>query len=120
MALLEAHAEKVVGDVFNIGAATERSILQNAYLVLELLGKPRDLVRFVPDRLGHVRRHAVDSTKLRQHIGWESQTEFEAGMAETVEWYRTHALWLETVLARKDAFLGSALALAESHSGKRG
>ncbi len=115
--ILTAPAEKVHGEVFNVGAAEERSILQNAQLILDTLGKSRDLITFVPDRLGHVRRHAVDSTKLRAELGWEARERFDQGIAETIEWYRTNGQWLKHLLARQDSFLDGALALAEN--GKR-
>lgn len=114
--ILLAPAECVHGEVFNVGAAEERSILENARLILDLLGKPQDLITFVPDRLGHVLRHAVDSSKLQERLGWEAHIRFEEGIAETVAWYRDHRDWLAAVLARKDAFLDQALALAESDS----
>jgi dTDP-glucose 4,6-dehydratase len=119
--ILQAPADLVDGEVFNVGAAEERSILQNAQLVLDLLGKPRDLIRFVPDRLGHVRRHAVDSAKLRNALGWAASMRFEEGLAETVEWYRTHSDWLAVLLARQDTFLSDALVLADvtASDGKR-
>ena len=112
--ILMAAAEAVEGAVFNIGAAEERSIVQNARLVLDLLGQPESLLTFVPDRLGHVRRHAVDSSKLHERLGWEPQVAFAEGLAETVAWYRTHTDWTTAVLARKDEFLDRALALAEA------
>lgn len=112
VALLHAPADLVNGEVFNIGAAEERSILENAQLVLDLLGKSHDLISFVPDRLGHVRRHAVDSTKMRTQLGWEAKVSFQTGMAETVEWYSRNEAWLDSVLARHDAFLAQALTLA--------
>jgi dTDP-glucose 4,6-dehydratase len=119
-AILLAPKERVNGEVFNIGATEERSILANAELVLDLLDKPHELIRFVPDRLGHVRRHAVDSTKLHERLGWQPRIRFREGMAETVAWYRTHGDWLRGVLARQDSFLSGALALAESApNGKR-
>ena len=52
--ILDAPAEQVVGEVFNIGSDEERSILQNAATVLATLGKPESMIAFVPDRLGHV------------------------------------------------------------------
>src|SRR5262249_33656868 len=88
--ILHADPDAVDGEVFNIGAAEERSILENAEVVLDLLGKPRSLLTFVPDRLGHVRRHAVDSTKLQERLGWQPLVRFVDGLAETVVWYRTH------------------------------
>jgi dTDP-glucose 4,6-dehydratase len=112
--ILHADPDAVDGEVFNIGAAEERSILENAESVLDLLGKPRALLTFVPDRLGHVRRHAVDSAKLQERLGWQPRVRFADGLAETVAWYRSHSEWLEHVLARKDDFLTAALALAET------
>jgi dTDP-glucose 4,6-dehydratase len=116
--LLGAPAEQVVGEVFNIGAGEERSILDNARTVLAALGLPNadadERITFVADRLGHVRRHAVDAAKLRERLGWQPQVGFAAGMAQTVAWYQAHTAWLEQVLARRDGFLEGALALAES------
>ncbi len=118
LAILRAPAELVHGQVFNVGAGEERSILENARLILDVLGKPHDVIRFVPDRLGHVRRHAVDATRLRETVGWRALVPFEMGMRDTIEWYRTHSGWLEHVLARKDAFLGAALELASANGSR--
>lgn len=112
--ILLAPGEQVHGEVFNVGAAEERSILDNARLVLDLLGKPHNLITFVPDRLGHVRRHAVNSNKLSDTLGWEPRVPFEQGMARTVRWYQENGAWLEHLLARQDGFLTGALALAET------
>ena len=113
LAILEAPAEQVNGEVFNVGAGEERSIVDNARLVLDLLGKPHDLIQLVDDRLGHVRRHAVDATRLRQTLGWRPRVRFADGLAQTVTWYRTHSGWLARTLARPDSFLDDALAVAE-------
>ena len=112
--ILEAPGEQVHGEVYNVGASEERSVLDNAHLVLDALGKPHNLVRFVPDRLGHVRRHAVDSSKLQRTLGWQPRISFATGIVGTVEWYRTNGEWLAGVLARRDSFLDGALALAET------
>jgi dTDP-glucose 4,6-dehydratase len=111
--VLEAPAELVNGEVFNVGASEERSILQNAELIVDQLGKSHDLIGFVPDRLGHVRRHAVDSSKLARTLGWQAQVQFQDGITSTIDWYRTNTSWLDQVLARQDTFLNHALALAE-------
>ena len=116
--ILEAPAELVNGEVFNVGAAEERSILENAQAILDHLGKSHDLITFVPDRLGHVRRHAVDSAKLQRTLGWQPQVRFQEGIASTIDWYRTHTEWLEHVFARQDSFLNRALALAETPAGR--
>ncbi len=111
LAILKAPADLVDGEVFNIGAGEERSIVQNARLILSLLDKPESLIQFVPDRLGHVRRHAVDSAKLREHLGWQPRIRFDQGIAQTVEWYLSNSAWLEKTVAQADVFLAKALAL---------
>ncbi|HET8908371.1 MAG TPA: GDP-mannose 4,6-dehydratase, partial [Ktedonobacterales bacterium] len=116
VAILDAPAEQVVGEVFNVGSDEERSILQNARTVLAALGKPESLIAYVPDRLGHVRRHAVNSGKLRAHLGWEPRIRFEDGIAQAIAWYRDNTAWMENLLARKDGFLDRALTLASSES----
>ncbi|HET8906997.1 MAG TPA: dTDP-glucose 4,6-dehydratase [Ktedonobacterales bacterium] len=116
VAILDAPAEQVVGEVFNVGSDEERSILQNACTVLAALGKPESLIAYVPDRLGHVRRHAVNSAKLRAHLGWEPRIRFEDGIAQAIAWYRDNTAWMENLLARKDGFLDHALTLASSES----
>lgn len=110
-AILEAPAEKVNGEVFNIGASEERSIIENAHAIVALTGASEGLITFVPDRLGHVRRHAVDSSKIQRVLGWQPTIRFDDGLRETVHWYRDHQEWLSHVLDRRDEFLGAALTL---------
>jgi dTDP-glucose 4,6-dehydratase len=114
-AILQAPGERVDGEVFNVGAGEERSILENARLVVRLVGASEDLLRFVPDRLGHVRRHAVGATKLQRALGWAPRVRFEEGLAQTVAWYQSHGDWLRAILQRTDPFLDQALALAEAN-----
>src|SRR6185437_1287764 len=83
LTLLQAPPAQVLGEVFNIGSGDERSILEDARLIVQHLGLPESLITFVPDRPGHVRRHAVDTTKLKETLGWASTIPFEAGMRET-------------------------------------
>ncbi len=113
--ILHAPGEQTHGQVFNIGAGEERSIVQNAQAILDILGKPRDLITFVPDRLGHVRRHAVNSARLRQTLGWEPEIPFAEGLRQTIGWYQTHQDWLAAIIARRDSFLESALTLGSRH-----
>jgi|SRR5579871_588778 dTDP-glucose 4,6-dehydratase len=108
-AILSAPGEVVHGEVFNIGANEERSTLENARLILELLGKPESLLAWAPDRPGHVRRHAVNTAKIRERLGWQPQISFAEGIATTIDWYRDNSEWLAEIVARKDAFLEAAL-----------
>lgn len=81
------------GEIYNIGAGQERTNLEITHFILERLGKPRSLIRHVKDRPGHDRRYAVDSTKIRNELGWRPETSFEEGMDRTIRWYRENESW---------------------------
>ncbi|MBI4466562.1 MAG: dTDP-glucose 4,6-dehydratase [Acidobacteria bacterium] len=83
-----------VGEVYNIGGVALRTNLEVVRTLLGLLGKPESLITFVEDRPGHDRRYALDSTKLRQELGWLPCHSFEEGIEQTVRWYRSHSDWL--------------------------
>jgi dTDP-glucose 4,6-dehydratase len=54
----------------------------------------------VTDRLGHDLRYSVDIAKISAELGYQPQVPFTEGLAETVEWYRTHRSWWEPLKAR--------------------
>ena len=62
--------------------------------MLELLGKPKTLINYVADRLGHDRRYAIDCTKAERELGWKPLVPFERGLNETIEWYKTNGEWI--------------------------
>jgi dTDP-glucose 4,6-dehydratase len=80
------------GEDYNIGFGGETSGVQVADLVLRALDKPPTLKQHVRDRLGHDRRYAVDTAKLRA-LGWAPQVPLEQGILETVTWYRDNESW---------------------------
>jgi dTDP-glucose 4,6-dehydratase len=51
----------------------------------------------VPDRPGHDRRYAIDSSKARRELGWQPQQDLAAGLRETVAWYMNNSAWVERV-----------------------
>ena len=75
------------GEVYNFGGGNEEPNMEITRRVLALTGRDASLVRHVEDRLGHDRRYALDTTRLRA-LGWEPRIGFEEGLAATVEWYR--------------------------------
>ena len=85
------------GRNYNIGSDQEEQNLDVIHQILEILGKPRDLIQFVTDRPGHDRRYAIDATLLRRELGWEPRVSFEEGLAETVTWYAENTGWVEDV-----------------------
>lgn len=106
------------GEKYNIGGGNERTNLQIVDRIcdelekllpatensaLQQLGKRnyRDLKIFVPDRPGHDRRYAIDSTKIRRELGWAPRYDFESGLALTIDWYIHNHGWCRTVQANR-------------------
>ena len=76
-----------VGEVYNIGAREEISNIDLVKRMLDVLGKPHELITYVPDRLGHDLRYAIDSSKL-ESLGWKPEYTIEETLKGIVEWYR--------------------------------
>lgn len=87
----------VEGEVFNVSAATEHSVLDITGIILEVLGKSGDLIRFVEDRPGHVERHAVSAMKLYDATGWKPNRDFKVALTDTVKWYQENEAWWREV-----------------------
>jgi dTDP-glucose 4,6-dehydratase len=83
------------GGVYNVGARNERRNVEVAESVLEALGKPRSLIRFVKDRPGHDRRYAIDPARAERELGWRPRETWESGLRKTIGWYRDNAEWVE-------------------------
>ncbi|KRE74613.1 dTDP-glucose 4,6-dehydratase [Paenibacillus sp. Soil750] len=83
----------VPGEVYNIGGQNERTNLEVVQSILKLLGKPESLIQYVADRLGHDRRYAIDSSKIRRELGWTPAYSFEKGLQKTLEWYVSENEW---------------------------
>jgi len=75
------------GEIYNVGGGNEKTNLEITGLVLEKLGKPQTLKKFVEDRPGHDRRYAVDSSKIQKELGWKPTRDFDEAMEYTVRWY---------------------------------
>ena len=96
------------GQCYNIGGNNEKKNLEVVTLICDLLdqklglapsGQPRrSLITFVPDRLGHDRRYAIDATKIREELGWEPKATFEKGIDQTVDWYLANRQWVADIV----------------------
>jgi dTDP-glucose 4,6-dehydratase len=83
-----------IGETYLIGADGEKNNLEVFNLILKEMGKDESWLEHVNDRPGHDLRYAIDSSKLRQELGWEPKfTDFEAGLRETIKWYTENEDW---------------------------
>ncbi|MBI5630799.1 MAG: dTDP-glucose 4,6-dehydratase [Elusimicrobia bacterium] len=80
------------GEVYNVGGTHSCANLELVEAVRELMGKPKDMIRPVPDRPGHDRRYALDCGKLKR-LGFSHSYPFPEALALTVDWYRSHEPW---------------------------
>lgn len=104
-ALRAALARGKPGETYNIGGRSERNNLQVVHGLIAAVdaqrpsaaGSRQRLIQFVKDRPGHDRRYAVDCSKAERELGWQAQTRFEQGLADTVAWYLSHQEWVNQV-----------------------
>ena len=87
-----------VGEVYNVGASNEMSNIDIVKLILNQLNKSEDLIQFVNDRLGHDKRYAIDSQKIRQELGWKPEFSFEDAIRKTINWYLENKSWWESII----------------------
>lgn len=99
-AVLTALERGEPGEVYNIGSGHEKTNLEVVREILRLMGKPESLIKFVKDRPGHDRRYSIDCSKIRRAWKWKSEIDFAAGLATTIEWYRTHQDWTSPAAPR--------------------
>ena len=101
-AILLALEKGQPGGTYNVGARNERRNLEVARSVLDQLGKPHSLIRFVKDRAGHDRRYAIDPSWFEAEFGWRPRETWESGLRKTIDWYRANPEWVER--ARSGAY----------------
>jgi len=80
------------GETYNIGGGNERTNIEITHMILDLLNKPKSLIKPVADRPAHDRRYSIDCDKMKV-LGWSPAQEFEEGMRLTVNWYADNQ-WL--------------------------
>lgn len=93
-AVLTILEKGVAGETYLIGADGEKNNKDVVELILGQLGQSPDAYDLVADRPGHDLRYAIDSTRLRTELGWTpAYSDFEAGLADTISWYRDNESW---------------------------
>jgi dTDP-glucose 4,6-dehydratase len=94
-AIILAMGKAKPGGVYNIGARNERRNIEVVESLLDKLGKPRSLIRFVKDRPGHDRRYAIYPSLAESELGWRPRETWESGLQKTIDWYSENSGWLE-------------------------
>ena len=98
-----------LGETYIIGAFNEWKTIDLIKVMIKtvdrLLGREEGasdkLITYVTDRAGHDLRYAIDSTKLKDELGWEPSLQFEEGIEKTVTWYLKNNEWMEKVTSGK-------------------
>ena len=88
-----------VGEIYNIGGNNEKRNIDIVRMICQELEKPESLIQHIADRKGHDLRYAIDSTKLRNELGWLPETRFEDGVSKTIEWYLKNRDWWEKIIS---------------------
>lgn len=91
--------EGKVGEIYNIGGGNELTNRELTERLLALAGAGEDSIQYVEDRLGHDRRYAIDTSKVRA-LGWEPSRKFVDALEETFGWYRDNRWWWEPLRSR--------------------
>ena len=98
-----------VGETYNIGGFNEWKNIDLIKVLIKSVdkqlgrteGASEKLITYVTDRAGHDLRYAIDSTKLKDELGWEPSLQFEEGIEKTVAWYLENTVWLRLVTSGK-------------------
>jgi dTDP-glucose 4,6-dehydratase len=94
-----------IGETYNIGGFNEWKNIDLINVIIKtvdrLLGREagtsQKLITYITDRAGHDFRYAIDSSKLKEELGWEPSLQFEAGIEKTVAWYLENQEWLHNI-----------------------
>jgi dTDP-glucose 4,6-dehydratase len=98
-AIEQVFEKGMIGEVYNIGASTEMPNIEIIKLILNKLGKSEEMIDFVKDRPGHDRRYAIDSSKIKNELGWEPQFSFEEAISKTIVWYIDNKNWWSRIIS---------------------
>lgn len=96
-----------IGETYAIGGFNEWTNIDLVKILCKVMdtklerapGTSEELINYVTDRAGHDMRYAIDSTKLKEELGWSPSLQFEEGIAKTIDWYLEHQEWLDHIVS---------------------
>lgn len=80
------------GEIYNISSGYEKENKEIINDICKIMGRGKDLVEMVSDRLGHDRRYSVNCNKLKD-LGWTPKFNFEESLKHTIGWYKSNSYW---------------------------
>jgi dTDP-glucose 4,6-dehydratase len=86
------------GKAYNIGSGVEKSVEEIADIILDFFDQPQSLKTYVEDRPGHDKRYLLDTSRIRNELGWTPQVPFAEGMKDTMNWYLENEDWWKPLL----------------------
>ena len=94
-----------LGETYNIGGFNEWKNIDLTKVMIKIVdrmlgrkeGSSEKLITYVNDRAGHDLRYAIDSSKLKNELGWEPSLQFEEGIEKTIKWYLENKEWVDNV-----------------------
>lgn len=96
--LLAAGESEAYGESINLGTGADTDVITITRMILRHMNKPESLISFVKDRPGHVRKHVSSTEKANELLGWQAKTNFEDGLAKTVDWYMKNEWWWKPLI----------------------
>jgi dTDP-glucose 4,6-dehydratase len=89
------------GEIYNIGGGRELTNLELTDYILQFMGMSKNEIEYVEDRIGHDQRYSVDFSKINRDLGYSPQVEFEEGLKQTIEWYKSNSSWWKPLKLKK-------------------
>ena len=99
-AILKVFFKGKKGESYNIAGSNEIDNLTIVKKILNIMNKPKDLIRFTRDRPGHDFRYSLDTSKIRKELRWKPLYDFESGLEYTISWYLKNNNWWKSISSK--------------------
>jgi dTDP-glucose 4,6-dehydratase len=85
--------------IYNVSTDDEWQNIELAKFILDTMDVSHELITYVPDRISHDYRYAMNSDKIRKQLGWQPAIDFKLGIEQTIGWYKNHQDWVEAIVS---------------------